>query len=485
MKLGDLLGNAPVTNIRGDQNTEITGITKDSRKVGKGYMYFVTPKNEPFITYALSKGPAAVVVTERDLPYDLPCVITVENPDTLLGVVASKFYGSPSSKLHVTGITGTNGKTTTSYLIESIYSRAGKKTGVIGTISYRFDGRTLKAENTTPGAEDLHRLLGDMALSGVDSVVMEVSSHALDQRRIEGVDFDTAIFTNLTRDHLDYHGTFDRYKDAKRLFFNHYLKGSSKENLYAILNLDDPAAKDFVPEKPVKTLFYSFSKQADAYVLEHGEDIEGLRVTLSLMGDLISLKSPLLGQFNVLNILAACLAGYSAGIQGDDIARGVETLQGVPGRLQRVRNERGIPVFVDYAHTPDALKNVLELLAGLKNGRLIVIFGCGGDRDKGKRPLMGEIASRLSDFVVLTSDNPRSEDPGKIIADIQKGVRGSSYKIIENRRDAIFEGIRMASRNDVVLVAGKGHEDYQIIGTEVHPFSDNEVVEESLRVAHG
>jgi UDP-N-acetylmuramoyl-L-alanyl-D-glutamate--2,6-diaminopimelate ligase len=477
--LGDLIKNMPVGRVEGDSAITIEGISKDSRKVGKGFLFFVTPKSEPHIPEAIRRGAGALVTSSNRSP-DFPTIVTTNNVDALLGLVAARFYGNPSSRLHVTGITGTNGKTTTSFLIESIFEKAGRKTGVIGTISYRFDGRTLQADNTTPGAEDLQKLLGEMLSAGVDSAVMEVSSHALDQRRVEGVDFDTVVFTNLTHDHLDYHGTIDQYREAKRLFFHHYIKVSQKERRHAVLNLDDPSAEAFIPGEPVRPLFYSLSRPADAHLIQYSESIEGLQIRLSLLGDQLTVKSPLLGRFNILNILAACLAGHAAAVPKDVIAEGITALDGVPGRLERVRNGKGLPVFIDYAHTPDALEQVLGLLRGLKQGRLLLLFGCGGDRDRAKRPVMGEIASRLADFTILTSDNPRTEDPPAILSDIRRGFTGKSCRIIEDRRDAIYECISMASENDVILVAGKGHEDYQIIGTEKHHFSDREVVEDSF-----
>jgi UDP-N-acetylmuramoyl-L-alanyl-D-glutamate--2,6-diaminopimelate ligase len=484
VRLSDLLKNMPVKDVVGNGSVEVKGITKDSRAVREGYMYFATKKSEAYIADAAKAG-AAVVVAERDVASGTFCAVTTDNVDSLLGLVASRFYGEPSSRLHVTGITGTNGKTTTTYLLESIYEAAGRKAGVIGTISYRYGGRTLKAENTTPGAEVLHKLLCEMLLSGVESVVMEVSSHALDQRRVEGVQFDAAVFTNLTHDHLDYHGTLENYRDAKKRLFRYYLKESSKERRCAILNIDDPAADSLIAERPVTSFLYSLSKQSDAYAVDYTSEITGLRITISLKGNRIVVTSPLLGSFNILNILCASLAAHAEGIPIEAIIRGIKSLEGVPGRLERVKNAAALPVFIDYAHTPDALKNVLELLVRLKKGKLILVFGCGGDRDKAKRPLMGEIASRFSDFTIITSDNPRNEEPSKIIADVKGGFQGDSCKVVESRRDAIFEGVRMAGQDDVLLVAGKGHEDYQIIGSEVHHFSDREVVEESLHVVFG
>jgi UDP-N-acetylmuramoyl-L-alanyl-D-glutamate--2,6-diaminopimelate ligase len=361
---------------------------------------------------------------------------------------------------------------------------AAKKAGIIGTISCRYDGHELKAENTTPGAVEIHGLLRNMYEAKVKYAAMEVSSHALDQRRVEGVEFDVGIFTNLTHDHLDYHGDFEHYKAAKKLLFEDYLSNSSKEKKYAILNIDDPVVREFSLRAPIETLSYSVKGYADAYLVSHEESIEGLTLTISLMNKKMVLASPLIGIFNASNILAAALYGVTINIPFEKIREGIKDLNGVPGRLERIRNTKGLAVFVDYAHTPDALENVLALLHGLKKGRLILVFGCGGDRDKTKRPVMGEIAARLADSAIITSDNPRSEAPSSIIEDIRRGMNGSnSYKVIENRKDAIFEAVRLTGRNDVLLVAGKGHEDYQTIGDKTFHFSDRETIEEALSVA--
>ncbi len=283
MKLADLVKDMPVKTITGDAGIEITGLTKDSRAVKEGSVFFVTKKSEPFIAEALKKG-ARVIVAERELETEAPCLISTDDVQALLGKMASRFYGMPSTRLHVTGITGTNGKTTTTFLIESMLKAAGRKGGVIGTISYRYGGLELKADNTTPGATESHSLLKDMYESGVKFVAMEVSSHALDQKRVEGIEFDIGIFTNLTHDHLDYHGDIDSYKSAKALLFKRYLEQSNKEKRYAILNIDDPVVRDMIPGEPVKSLFYSLKTPADGYLVDCKEDIRGLSLTLSLMG---------------------------------------------------------------------------------------------------------------------------------------------------------------------------------------------------------
>ncbi len=482
MKLGSIIKGVDTISIRGNTSLEITGITKDSRDVTQGSLFFVTRSSNAYIEDAFKRG-ASAVVTDGEINEPFGCIIHVGDVMKALGQAASNFYHHPSRRVHITGITGTNGKTTITYLIESVLRSAGKEPGVIGTISYRYAGKTFKAANTTPGASEMNGLLSDMAASGVNHVIMEVSSHALDQRRVEGIDFDVAVFTNLTHDHLDYHGTFENYGAAKRLLFEDYLARSRKKKRYAVMNIDDPAIRDFIITAPVTMLSYSTRGFADACLSEYSESIDGLTLTISLPGKKIPIVTPLIGMFNASNILAAALSGYAAGIPHRAIKEGIERVKGVPGRLERVANDRGISVFVDYAHTPDAIKNVLSLLGGLKKGKLIAVFGCGGNRDAAKRPIMGALASRLADEVIITSDNPRNEDPARIIADIARGVEGKRYRIIEDRREAIFESIRTARPDDVVLVAGKGHEDYQIVGDTILHFSDREVVEECFHVA--
>lgn len=479
MKLAELIKDIPVKKVMGDTDIDITGLTKDSRAVKEGSIFFVTKKSEPYIEEALRNG-ARVIISERELDTEARCFIVADDVPMLIGKMASEFYGLPSTHLHITGITGTNGKTTTTYLIESLLKADGRKAGIIGTVSYRYGGLELKADNTTPGATEAHSLLKDMYESGIRFVAMEVSSHALDQKRVEGIEFDVGIFTNLTHDHLDYHGDIDNYKSAKVLLFKRYLEQSNKRKRYAILNMDDHAVCDMIPSEPVQCLYYSLKTITDAYLIDCKEDIRGLSLTLSLKGKSISVQTPLIGLFNASNVLASALYGVTLGMTASTIKKGIESLHGVPGRLERIKNNRGIEIFVDYAHTPDALRKVLEMLNRLKEGRLILVFGCGGDRDKTKRPVMGEIASTMADLTIITSDNPRGEEPFAIIEDIKRGFSGNSFKVIENRRDAIYEAVQEARENDVLLVAGKGHEDYQIIGSKVFQFSDREVIEESL-----
>jgi UDP-N-acetylmuramyl-tripeptide synthetase len=484
MKLEELLAGLPVTMVSGglSREQEVTGITKDSREVREGTMFFATGASKSFLQDALSKK-ASVIVSEEPLPGDIPCLVVAKDVRLILARAAARFYGFPSRRINVTGITGTNGKTTVSYLIESIVRSSGARAGVIGTISYRYRDHVLKRPNTTPESVEIQSLLADMASQDVGYAVMEVSSHALDQGRVEGVDFDCAIFTNLTHDHLDYHGDFEHYRQAKALLFHHCLKESTKEKKSALINIDDPSARSLIPAPPVTTLTYSTRGAADAYPTAISESIDGLTLELSVKGRKMRVATPLVGLFNVSNILPAALFGHGAGMSPDVISSGLSSLKGVPGRLERIRTDRAFRVFVDYAHTPDALEQTMKTLNRVRQGRLIVVFGCGGDRDRTKRPLMGRIASRLADFTIITSDNPRTEEPLSIIGEIKPGIAGNSFKVIEDRRTAITEAIAMAKEKDVVLVAGKGHEDYQIIGKVTYPFSDREVIEECLRVA--
>lgn len=478
MRLFDLLAGLPILEIKGQLPDEISGITKDSREVEKGSLFFATGTSRLFLSEALRKG-ASVVVSEADIP-ESPCTIIVSDLRMMLGRMVAKLYDFPSQKLHITGVTGTNGKTTTTYLIESMLRAWGRKPGVIGTISYRFGGKEMKRPNTTPESTEIQKLLFDMAQTGVTYVAMEVSSHALDQRRVEGIDFDIAILTNVTHDHLDYHGTLERYREAKKLLFQHYLRESRKTKKYSIVNLDEPTVGMFAVNGAATTLTYGVEHQGDAFPAWCDKTVGGLDLGLSVLGRKLDISSPMVGMFNVSNILAAVLYGYAIDMPFEAIREGVNDLSGVPGRLERVANGQGFHIFIDYAHTPDALRKTMATVADFKTGRVLLVFGCGGDRDKAKRPIMGSIASELADFTVITSDNPRTEDPKAIINEILPGIKGKDFKVVEDRREAIAEIIRMARHDDIVVVAGKGHEDYQIIGDIKYHFSDREVIEECL-----
>jgi UDP-N-acetylmuramoyl-L-alanyl-D-glutamate--2,6-diaminopimelate ligase len=397
--------------------------------------------------------------------------------------------------MNLTGITGTNGKTTTSYLLESILKAAGKRPGVIGTINYRLPGKTLDARVTTPESLDLMRILREMADSRVTDVVMEVSSHALDQGRVRDCPFRIGVFTNFTREHLDYHQSMEAYFDAKTRLFKDLGGKDSIPFSRAVVNWDDPKARELIELTDVPVVTYGLGKGCDV----RAEDVSGTRAGLNARlitptGE-TNIKSSLIGDFNIYNILAAAAAALCMDIDLDQTAAGVEALEGVPGRLELVKNRRSLAIVVDYAHTPDALLSALKAVRPLVEGRLIVLFGCGGDRDRGKRREMGRIAGKLSDLVFITSDNPRTEDPADIASQIQEGVRDSGLKNLSSmsvnerfgpgyildldRRNAIRRAIAVAGESDLILIAGKGHEDYQIIGTQKRHFDDREVAAEA------
>jgi UDP-N-acetylmuramoyl-L-alanyl-D-glutamate--2,6-diaminopimelate ligase len=379
-------------------------------------------------------------------------------------------------------VTGTNGKTTTTYLLEAIWRAAGHRPGVLGTIAYRFDGASRPAPLTTPEANELQALLAEMRAAATTHVAMEVSSHALAQERVAGCCFDGAVFTNLTRDHLDFHGDLERYFAAKARLFLEYLPAGGKRDPVAVVNVDDGAGERLADMVATRCVRVGRGARADVRALDVATSLTGTRGTLALGADRVAFESPLVGAPHVENILGAAAAAWALGVAPDAIARGLAALEPPPGRLEQIAGP-GFAVVVDYAHTPDALARALDVLRPLTSGRLITVVGCGGDRDRGKRPLMGEAAARRSDVVVLTSDNPRTEDPLRILADIEEGVRaaGMGDHVVEpDRRAAIARAVGLARAGDLVLVAGKGHEDYQIVGTEKRHLDDREEVRRAL-----
>lgn len=466
------------------QNTadiRVDGITDDSRSVRHGYLFVAVRGHAEdgarYIRDAIDKG-ANAVVSEKDFTAPARIVkIIVKDARQALSAIAANYYGHPSGKLNVIGVTGTNGKTTVTYIIESILKSAGHRTGVIGTVNYRIGNDVLPANNTTPGSFELQSLLSRMAESGVQYAIMEVSSHSLDQGRVAGVSFDAAIFTNLTSDHLDYHKTRENYFLAKARIFGH-LKGCGA----AILNADD--AK-------VIGLAGRLDKRAHSFGVRNEAEFRAECVELSIGGSRFNVASPdghirvetsLMGLHNVSNILASIAACRSVGIDYGNIVKGVRALSHVPGRLEPVRAGQDFMVFVDYAHTEDALANALGILKAVATGRIITVFGCGGDRDRTKRPLMGAVSCGASSKVFLTSDNPRTEDPLAIIRDIENGIKGrfANYEIVPDRRMAIEKALKAAEKDDIVLIAGKGHEDYQVIGKRKYHFDDREAARDVL-----
>ncbi|AJY76364.1 UDP-N-acetylmuramoyl-L-alanyl-D-glutamate--2,6-diaminopimelate ligase [Paenibacillus beijingensis] len=491
MRLKELASCILTSRIVGNQEAEIEGVERDSRLVKPGDLFLCLPGHtvdgHDFAQQAAAKGAAALVV-ERVLDVDVPQLI-VKDSRFAMAVLADYWYGHPSRKLNMIGVTGTNGKTTTTYLIERVLADAGTRTGVIGTIEKRYGGRTYPMSGTTPEALDLHRDLAAMAEAGEKCCVMEVSSHALEQGRVKGVRYRTAIFTNLTQDHLDYHHTMEQYAAAKGLLFsrlgNDYA-ASPEERRYAVLNADDPASKRFAELTSAEVVTYGVDRDADIRASNIRITAGGTSFTADTFAGSTDITLRMVGKFNVYNALAAIAAALIEGVPLDAIRLSLEAVPGVPGRVESVNEGQNFAVIVDYAHTPDGLENVLRAVKQFAGKRIICVFGCGGDRDRGKRPVMGEIASRYADYVVVTSDNPRSENPDKIMLDIEVGLQKASvpssrYALIGDRREAIKKAVEMASQGDVVLIAGKGHETYQIIGGVTYPFDDRQVAKDAIR----
>lgn len=492
MILSELLEGVETVSTTGPLDVEISGITNDSRRVGRGGLFAAVrgevSDGHGFVSDALDRGAAAVVVEE--LPaVDGACgaaMIEVEDTSGALARIASNYYGNPTSHLTLLGITGTNGKTTVSYLIESVWRAQGINPGVIGTVESRFGGEARPAALTTPDSPELMALFADMLAAGVASVVMEVSSHALVRRRVEGCSFDAAAFTNLTQDHMDFHGTMEDYFLSKRRLFDELLRGSDKTRRYAIINTDDQYGERLMQGSGAEVVTYSLEEpRADVRCAEYSIDKSAVRAVVETPWGLVEVDSPLFGEHNLYNILCAIACTGALGAPAGRIEEGINAARSIPGRLERIENPLGLDVFVDYAHTPDALENVLRSLAPHTAGRLILVFGCGGDRDRGKRPLMGSTGRAHSDVLIVTSDNPRTEDPLDIIEHIEAGLgdtaaSGKPYIRIPDRREAITEAISMARAGDTVLIAGKGHEDYQILGTGKHHFDDREVARDVI-----
>jgi len=482
--------------LKDEADREVAGLEYDSRRVEKDFVFFAFPGSRmdgrQFAHDAMARG-ACAVVSELPRPEGFPQSfntpwIEVEHGRQALAVAARNFYARPDERVAFTGITGTNGKTTTAYLIDSILRDAGRVTAMIGTIEYRLAGELRKAVNTTPESLDVIRLAAELEQHGGTHLIMEVSSHALALGRVHGIHFHTAVFTNLTRDHLDFHRTMEEYALAKRMLF---VPSEGPAPHWAVLNQDDPASQQMMPPDGTRVLWYALSEDAGLKNgLKNGlraENIrsgfDGLRFDLIYEGARQPMESVLIGRMNVLNILAAAGAGLSYGLDLAAIARGVRACPAVPGRFERVDCGQPFLVAVDYAHTDDALRNVIQVARELASGRVITLFGCGGDRDRTKRPRMGMAAAELSDFVVLTSDNPRSEDPLGIMNDVMVGLgRFDTPHVAEpDRARAIRRALEEAKPGDVVLLAGKGHETYQILKDRTIDFDDRETAREVLR----
>ena len=504
MHLRDVLKNIETLQTEGNLSGDVSSICYDSRQCRGNALFVAVPglkyDGHDYIPEAVARG-AKFIVHERD--YKPPAGVTavkVSDCRRALGVLGKNYFRNPSSDLCLIGVTGTNGKTTITFLLESILEAAGFRAGVLGTVNYRFNGKVLPAPNTTPESFEMQKILRTMADEGITHVIAEVSSHAVDLRRVDDCSFDMGIFTNLTQDHLDYHGTMETYFQAKKRFFSEVLLGSPKIPKCMIVNGDDPWGQRLINEA-------GNNLPSRIYGIEHRGDLTADPFTLSLKGiemevrtnqTSFSVSSPLIGKFNLYNIMAAVAAAVSLKIPEKFIRKGIAKLKKVPGRLEKISKSDEPTVFVDYAHTDDALRRVLQNLSTFKERKIITVFGCGGDRDRGKRPLMGHAAVSLSDITIVTSDNPRTENPLAIIGEIEGGIQNISvkkflpeelngdmndkgYTIIPDRKKAIVKAVALADSSDIVLIAGKGHEDYQIIGETRIPFDDRKIARNALK----
>ncbi|PEM99858.1 UDP-N-acetylmuramoyl-L-alanyl-D-glutamate--2,6-diaminopimelate ligase [Bacillus wiedmannii] len=483
MKLHTLLSCLHDFPVVPKENPEITSIEADSRKVKEGSLFVCmkgyTVDSHDFAKQAAAQG-AAAIVAERPIDVDVP-VVLVKNTFRSLAVLADYFYGQPTHKLHLIGITGTNGKTTTSHIMDEIMRAHGHKTGLIGTINMKIGDETFEVKNTTPDALTLQQTFLKMVEHGVDSTVMEVSSHALNLGRVHGCDYDVAVFTNLTQDHLDYHKTMEEYKHAKGLLFaqlgNSYNHDREK---YAVLNNDDAVTAEYMRSTAATVVTYGIDTTSDIMAKDIVMTSAGTTFTLVTPYESVNVTMKLIGKFNVYNVLAATAAGLVSGVSLETVIDVIKQLAGVPGRFEVVDGGQNYTVIVDYAHTPDSLENVLKTAKQFAKGDVYCIVGCGGDRDRTKRPIMASVATKYATHAIYTSDNPRSEEPGAILDDMVQGANGNNYEVIIDRKEAIYHAIANAKAEDIIIIAGKGHETYQIIGKDVHHFDDREVAKEAI-----
>ncbi len=485
MNLAEIVKTVRPLAVEGTLDREITGITCDSRRVMPGNL-FVAVRGERtdghrFVDAAIDRGALAVVL-ESDTSFRQRVTrIKVSDARRSMAQASAQFYNHPSQGLKVVGITGTNGKTTTAFMVRAIMEGAGFPCGLLGTVQYQIGQRVIPASRTTPESVEIQEMMSQMLRAGCGGVSMEVSSHALDQSRVSEVDFDVAVFTNLSQDHLDYHGTMENYFESKVKLFS--ALGTVRKAGRAVVNADNAYGRELIKRLGGDHAVVSYGASSAAVV--RAEDVrvsaEGSYFIAHTPQGSIPMSLPLIGRYNVSNALAAIGASLALGIDLPIIERALAKFRAVPGRVEKIKIKEEPAVFVDYAHTADALRNVLVTLSELTKGRLIVVFGCGGDRDKGKRKPMGQAAAELADFSILTSDNPRTEDPGEILRQIEEGFWASTvrrYQVIEDRREAIERALDIARPGDTVLIAGKGHEAYQEFADTVVPFNDRLVVEE-------
>jgi len=488
MQLKQLIQNLPAaTVVEGPQDREVAGITYDSRRVTPGMVFIAIPgqhvDGHEFIGTAVERGASAVICERSRMVPGRVTKIQVADVREAMACAARSYYQHPSAKLKVIGVTGTNGKTTVAFMIKAILEAAGVKTGLMGTVRYEIGDRVIPAQRTTPESIEVQQMMSQMLKADCQACVMEVSSHALDQKRVHGVEFDVGIFTNLTRDHLDYHGTMENYFAAKKKLFSSLGQGTKKGT--SVINIDDDYGARLADEKDgvEVQLTYGFGEKARLRATKIELNADGSRFVIEAPERKFAVRLPLIGRHNIYNALAAVGACLSLKIDVVKIQAALNALPPVSGRLEMVSAGQPFGVFVDYAHTDDALKNVLTTLREITKGRVLVAFGCGGNRDSGKRAKMGRIAAELADFTLITSDNPRKEDPAKIAAQIEEGykaVRSDSYEMELDRRRAIQQIIAQAKPDDSVLIAGKGHETYQEFEDTVVPFDDRVHAQEAL-----
>jgi UDP-N-acetylmuramoyl-L-alanyl-D-glutamate--2,6-diaminopimelate ligase len=504
VQLQAVLKDIEILKVSGNMEGDVSAICYNSNKCERNSLFVAVSglkfDGHDYVTEAVDRGAKFIIHEKEFTPAPGITCIKVRDSRRILGLLGKNFYHDPSSLLCLIGVTGTNGKTTVTYLLESILNAAGFRVGVLGTVNYRFHGKVLPAPNTTPESYELQKILREMVDQGLTHVVMEVSSHAVDLRRVDDCSFDMGLFTNLSQDHLDYHKTLENYFQAKKRFFDEILPSGKKTHGHTmIVNIDDLWGQRLLQEIgtsiPVKT--FGMESVCDTSVSKYILSIEGIRADIITGERSFTISSPLIGKFNLYNILAAVAASHSLNIPYECIQTGIENLKNVPGRLEKIIVPGKPDVFVDYAHTDDALLRVLQNLSAFKKENIITVFGCGGDRDRGKRPLMGNAATTWSDFTILTSDNPRTEDPLSIISQIEAGVCKSSvkkflpeeiinnvtekgYVVIPDRKKAIETAVSLAGVSDIVLIAGKGHENYQIIGDKQIAFDDRHVAKQAL-----
>jgi len=490
MKLAEIVKTVNPLSVVGTLDQEITGIAYDSRRVMPGHMFVavrgVRTDGHRYVDAAIDRG-AAAVVYERDASFNSRVTrIKVSDARRSMAQASAQFYNHPSQQLKVVGVTGTNGKTTTTFMIHAIMEAAGIPCGLLGTVRYQIGQRVIPAARTTPESVEIQDMMSQMLRAGCGGVSMEVSSHALEQLRVAEVDFDVAVFTNLSQDHLDYHGRMEDYFESKVRLFS--ALGTVRKAGRAVVNADNAYGRELIKRLGGDHAVLSYGVSSAAIV--RAEDVrvsaEGSYFVVHTPQGSIPMSLPLIGRFNVSNALAAIAASHALGIDLPTAEAALTEFKPVPGRVERVDVQQDFSVIVDYAHTADALRNVLATVAELTRGRLIVVFGCGGDRDKGKRKPMGEVASELADFSILTTDNPRTEDPRAIVKQVEEGFAAGArgrYQIIEDRREAIERALDIARPGDAVVIAGKGHETYQEFADAVVPFNDRQVVEEYFRLS--